>query len=91
MPRLAGQEAGLARPLLRTVSVLIDLPTKRRGERSAATAANAKLPEALRAATSQVNPAWYTPTHSVLAGLAVLGIMAAAFAALRIRSIDFYY
>jgi hypothetical protein len=58
--------------------------------RGIATAANARLPEALRAAMSQVNPAWYRPTHSVLAGLAILGIMAAAFAALWIRSIDFY-
>ena len=47
-------------------------------------------PEALRLALEQLTPAWYAPTHSLLAGVAVIGVIVAAIAVTRVSAIDFY-
>lgn len=46
---------------------------------------------ALRAAFEELALGWYTPVHSLVAGIAVIGLIAAAVTMSRISAMDYYH
>ncbi|MGC9667637.1 hypothetical protein ACNTMW_13900 [Planosporangium sp. 12N6] len=44
----------------------------------------------LRAALQQLMPSWYSPTHSLITGMVIIGLAVAAFLLARTSDLDFY-